>query len=226
MQRSILFDVWDFIRRPSLSQEVSPLNFKNGAILLGSALLLVIPYALILETLDLSQFDHKMEAMWEDYKWMLVLFAVLLAPIIEEMIFRYHLRMSQQTIFISLLLALLLVADMRALIIVFIGYLLFLMYRLRIEKPLPLPFVVYISNSFFALVHLSNFENFDLFTQFYWIPLLIGVQFIIGLLFCFIRVHYGIKFAIIFHALYNGIVAAPIFLFEDYFMSNSFIIAF
>jgi hypothetical protein len=59
----------------------------------------------------------------------------------------------------------------------------------------------------FALIHLSNFPDL----RELWIiaPLLISPQFSLGLFLGFIRVRFGLAYAILFHAVYNGILLGP-----------------
>jgi len=71
-----------------------------------------------------------------------------------------------------------------------------------------LKLVAYSSAIIFGLVHLSNFTSLDYTTQFYLIPLLIGAQAFVGLVISFIRLRYGMKWAIIYHGVYNGIFTA------------------
>ncbi|MGB5316653.1 MAG: CPBP family intramembrane glutamic endopeptidase [Robiginitalea sp.] len=59
----------------------------------------------------------------------------------------------------------------------------------------------------FALVHLSNYPN----RSEIWVlaPLLISPQLNIGLFLGFIRVRFGLSWAIVFHATYNAILLGP-----------------
>jgi len=59
----------------------------------------------------------------------------------------------------------------------------------------------------FALIHLSNFPHLSD----HWVmaPLLVSPQFSLGIFLGFIRVRYGLLYAMLFHAAYNGILLGP-----------------
>jgi membrane protease YdiL (CAAX protease family) len=68
----------------------------------------------------------------------------------------------------------------------------------------------YTSAVAFALVHVSNFPNFS--QVWFLAPLLISPQFFLGLFLGYIRVRFGLLWAMIFHSAYNGILLGPILL--------------
>ncbi|MCH7409775.1 hypothetical protein MM239_10250 [Belliella sp. DSM 111904] len=56
---------------------------------------------------------------------------------------------------------------------------------------------------------MGNYVDFDYGMYFYLIPLMVGAQFLIGLVLSYIRLNYGINWAIIFHGVYNAIFILP-----------------
>ncbi len=215
MPGSIYHDIIAFVKRPETNPHVEPLTITNWLKILGGLIIFVIPYVFILHLADLSELDHKMQEMWDDNKVLIAFMAIFIGPFLEELMFRLHLRQSTQTIMVSLLLSLFIVFDLPIMATLYIAYLGLMLYRWRQEQPLPMPIVVYVSNAFFALVHLANFSNFDLSSHIIYIPLLVGAQFVIGFVFCFVRIHYGIWHAIILHGAYNASLIIPALLFED-----------
>lgn len=141
--------------------------------------------------------------------------AVVLAPLMEELIFRAQLRrFSGGILFISFICGALLSALLKTswafLISPFIFILLFTIYRFTLAGSISrkyqfweriFPWYFHFTALCFALVHLSNFQK--------GISLLpLGIlytlpQLAIGLILGYARVNYGLKYSIALHALYN-----------------------
>lgn len=141
--------------------------------------------------------------------------AVVLAPVMEELIFRAQLRrFSGGILFISFICGALLSALLKTswafLISPLIFILLFTVYRFTLAGSLSrkhlfweriFPWYFHFTALCFALVHLSNFQK--------GISLLpLGIlytfpQLVIGLVLGYTRVNYGLKYSIALHALYN-----------------------
>jgi len=85
-------------------------------------------------------------------------------------------------------------------------YLIWLLVSVSKNNPPSLKIVVYISAILFGLIHLGNFTSLDYTAQFYLIPLLVGAQVFVGLVISFIRLTHGMKWAMIFHGVYNGVL--------------------
>ena len=62
----------------------------------------------------------------------------------------------------------------------------------------------------FGAVHLSNFPNIS--EIWFLAPLLISPQVVLGLFLGYIRVRFGLAWAMAFHGVYNGILAGPFLL--------------
>ncbi|MGB7409049.1 MAG: CPBP family glutamic-type intramembrane protease, partial [Pontixanthobacter sp.] len=68
------------------------------------------------------------------------------------------------------------------------------------------PFIFWATAAVFALVHLINFEQASLIVL---LPLVLP-QFVAGLMFGYVRVHYGLWAAMLLHALHNGTAIAVV----------------
>lgn len=199
----------DFIKNPRIMPIVPKWNLRTFGLLLLVTFLVIIPYAIILELIGLDQFDHMMEELLKENKLLVIILAIIVAPFLEEVIFRYHLNLKKNAIIISLILSVMVISEYWYLVVSFMVYLVYLYFRVNKDMPISIKWAVFISSFFFALVHMGNFKDFDFLSNFYWIPLLVAVQFFIGLILSFIRLHYGLTMAIIFHATYNAILVIP-----------------
>jgi membrane protease YdiL (CAAX protease family) len=141
--------------------------------------------------------------------------AVLLAPLLEEMIFRAQLRrFSGGIMFVSFTFGIILTAVLRTawafLASPLIFFILFIIYRFTLAGSVSrkflfwqrlFPWHFHFTALCFALVHLSNYEK--------GISLLpLGVlytlpQLAIGLVLGYARMNYGLKYSIVLHGLYN-----------------------
>ena len=213
----IIRNLFSFISNPRTIQGPGPLTIKSVGLLLVLLLAIILPYAALMEYLGASEFDHKLEELLESIpEILLVLMAVIVAPLLEEAVFRHHLRPGGNRIWLSFLLSFILISEyywINILVGIYFIFLLVMDYRGRMVS---LKFTVYTSSVLFGLIHMSNFANFDFIGQFYWVPILVGVQFFIGLCLAYLRIHYGIWKAVIFHGLYNGILVIPALLLKDY----------
>src|SRR5690606_23373751 len=201
----ILNDLLLFIKNPQVDIGATRLSLINFFILLLVTFALVIPYSFIMNWVGIGQFDHLMEDFLQDYKFVVLIMTIVIAPLLEESIFRYHLTLRIKAICWSLALSLLMLSGMWWITVGLLLYLVVLLVLVLNNKKPPLYFVVYVSGFFFGIVHLSNYGNFDFFLNFYWIPFLVGTQFAIGLLLSFIRLNFGLARAMYFHGAYNAI---------------------
>nr|WP_244545478.1 CPBP family glutamic-type intramembrane protease [Algoriphagus locisalis] len=156
-----------------------------------------------------DQFDSLFEEIFKINKWLIVPLGILLAPLIEEPIFRLHLDLKKSSIWWSMILSFLVMSTQWFLLVAFLVYMIFLLISVSQKEVVNLKFVVYTSAIFFGVVHLGNFSNFDFVSHFYWIPLLVGAQFFIGLMLSYIRLNHGIWYSILFHGVYNAILIIP-----------------
>ncbi|MET1056446.1 MAG: CPBP family glutamic-type intramembrane protease [Pedobacter sp.] len=150
--------------------------------------------------------------------------AVLLAPILEELIFRAQLkRFSGMLLFVSLIFGALLSAIVKTywalLISPLIFGILFITYRFTLAGSVTrkfrfwkrvFPWHFHLTAVCFALLHLANFEKGIALLPLgllYTLP-----QLSIGLMLGFTRMIYGLKYSIILHSLYNLFFVIVLFL--------------
>lgn len=184
-------------------------------LLITLAVVIVIPYAFILDWAGMDHFDHKIMEILEKNKWLVVVFAIFLAPVLEEPVYRLHLDLKKSSILWSLGLSLLLINSTWYPLVLFWIYLIYLYVKVNQGQTPNLKFVVYFSTAMFALVHMGNFIDFDYGKYFYLVPLLVSAQFVIGLVLSYIRLNHGMKWAIIFHAVYNAVLIIPAIYFYE-----------
>ncbi|AFL84784.1 CAAX amino terminal protease family [Belliella baltica DSM 15883] len=198
-----------FLKSPYHKDSYEKIKGKEFLHLLLIAFAIVIPYAFVLDLAGIDQFDHKMEFLLKENKWLVAVLAIVIAPLLEEPIYRLHLDFKKSSIWWGLVLSLLLISEVWIPVALLWVYLLFLMYKVNKGDSLNLKYSVFISSALFGLVHLMNFTDFDYAQYFYWVPFMVGAQFLIGLVLSYIRLNYGMKWAIIFHGVYNAILIIP-----------------
>lgn len=211
---NVFYKLLDFLKDPKQAQSFQSMKLSEFLGLLILAILVVVPYAYILELMGMDQFENGLADLLKENKWIIAIFGILLAPLIEEPIFRLHLDLKITSIWYSLGLSLLFAMAIWFPII-FIGYMTFLLIRVKNDNPPSLKFVVYFTAAFFGLVHITNFKDFDYGQFFYYIPFLVAIQFWIGLILSYIRLNHGMSWAILFHGIYNSIFILPAIYFYE-----------
>jgi membrane protease YdiL (CAAX protease family) len=201
--------ILSFLKSPYLLETYAPIKPKTFFILLVLTLAIIIPYALILEAAGMDQFDHKLEELLKANKWLVAILAIFLAPILEEPIFRLHLDLKKSSIWWGIGLSILILSEVWWPVALLLVYFIYLLYSVGKGNPPRLKYVIWISSTLFALVHMGNFTDFDYTKHFYWVPFLVGAQFAIGLVLGYIRLNHGMKWAIIFHGVYNAVLIIP-----------------
>lgn len=198
-----------FLKSPYQAETYNNIRISDFIFLLLITILVVVPYALILEWAGMDQFDNIMMELLEKNKWLLAIIAIFLAPLIEEPIFRLHLDLKKSSIWWGLGLSLLMISGVWYPVALIWGYLIFLNVMISKGQKPDLRFVVYCSSTLFALVHMTNFTEFDYGKYFYLVPFLVAAQFVVGLVLSYIRLNHGMKWAIIFHGVYNAVLIIP-----------------
>lgn len=202
-----------FLRSPSYVREPQPVQWREMAAMfilyIAAGFLLGI---LIYEIVELSHLSHQLEDVGTVEIWL----AVLLVPPVEELLFRIWLRVNRRTLLIFsgviFFIALLLISYVNYWImagVLSLGVLIATMAiwgeEARIESIAArhFGFLFYLSVFVFGLVHIFNYSPLTWQT---WLlaPVLVLPQFIVGSMLGFIRVRYGILYAILFHAAVNA----------------------
>lgn len=144
--------------------------FRLLGIALVISILLGVLIGLLESTFSLDFGTHAIEGAFEEYSpWMLLFLAVVVAPVLEELIFR--------------------------------GPMFFFK-----DKPY-FKFVFYALTLIFGFYHITNFEPTT--TILLLSPLLVAPQISVGAILGFIRVRFGLIYAIAFHAVYNLLLIGP-----------------
>ncbi|MEC3879700.1 CPBP family intramembrane glutamic endopeptidase [Parapedobacter sp. 10938] len=85
---------------------------------------------------------------------------------------------------------------------------LFFRYPLKFVRNRVLKVAMYISSVFFGLYHLSNYANQEV--LFYALaPIIVGSQLLGGFLLAYLRLKYGLRWAILLHAVFNALFTIP-----------------
>mgnify|MGYP006184564043 CR=1 FL=1 len=198
-----------FLKSPHHRDSFGNIKGREFLHLLLILFTILIPYILILDFAGIDEFDHKFDVLIKKYRWLLVILSVLIAPLLEEPIYRLHLDFKKSSIWWSLGLSLLLISEAWFTVVLLWIWLFFLLFKVSKGDQPNLKYSVFISSALFGLVHLMNFTDFDYAQYFYWVPFMVGAQFFIGLVLSYIRLNYGMKWAIIFHGVYNAILIIP-----------------
>ncbi|WP_143959667.1 CPBP family intramembrane glutamic endopeptidase [Litoribacter populi] len=200
---SILHGLRDFLKYGKTYPKQG-FDTKGLLILFLFKFCLITVYILILDIMDVGDFDHKFEAFLKESPYLILILVGIVAPLWEELIFRYPLNLKKKGLLTALVMsAFMAVGDLWP---VMVGYMLFLIWMFvssKIGKPLHIKWIVYISSAFFAIIHLGNFEDLDYLGYWYLMPLLVLTQFFGGLILCFLRLSHGLWLAIYFHAFWN-----------------------
>ena len=207
-----LADVIQFFKKPTLYLPAKKASFQDFLILALAELILILPVILFITFFLGDKFENMVFDDLED-KPILILFAVvILAPLLEELYFRYHQNRKYLSILLTLIVAVFAIIAEVYLSIFYLIYLVVLLGFKVSKKEIPIPFMVYSVSVFFAFVHLTNYVEVDWLANFYWAPMLVFSQFIGGIILSFIRVHEGLFKAMLFHGMWNGLLSVFLFL--------------
>ena len=181
---SVWENLIDFAKKPRLNP--LPESFlvapeKVFPYLLGIDFLLMIPTMLLISLTGVEGDQHETANLLDD-PLQLALFAVIVAPILEELIFRFPIGEWWKK------------ADF---------------FGLSFDNT---PTVQWCQQNFkrifwsftlgFAAIHFSNFTSS---VPFYFAPILVLPQLILGIVLGYIRLGWGTRYSILFHAIHNGI---------------------
>ena len=195
--------LWRFIKKPvELSEDKASLQLKIGTC--GALFLIQIPPLLVLmalvgglEQLGLWDEDmHSLQKIFQEMEPVLIFFfAVIVAPLFEEVMFRLILRFRSNFLILWS---------------IHIGVALHLGQKRSLLKTARKVWdkfygrVFYLMTMAFGLMHIMNFEpslNIYLLA-----PILVAPQILIGINLGYLRVRFGLIWSILFHAFYNGVL--------------------
>lgn len=146
--------------------------------------------------------EHSLQKMIEENPGMVLFAGVILAPLIEEFMFRCFITFRQAfyVLWPMFLYAKLAKKNRWA-----------TLRHLREAWQWVFPWIFYLSAISFGLVHSLNFENFE---QYIWLAALLTLpQMVIGIFLGYLRVKFGLIWSMIFHAIHNAAFLTPVLLF-------------
>ena len=195
--------LWRFIKKPvELSEDKASLQLKIGTCL--ALFLIQIPPLLVLmslisglEQLGLWEEDmHSLQKIFQEMEPVLIfLFAVIVAPLFEEVMFRLILKFRSNFLILWS---------------IHIGVALHLGQKRSLLKTVRkvwgkfYGWIFYLMAVAFGLMHIMNFESS--LNIYLLAPILVAPQILIGINLGYLRVRFGLIWSILFHAFYNGIL--------------------
>lgn len=230
--KALFLDFISFLKVPErgvssqvpISEQVVEV-IKIFAMTFAAVIILVMPLMTLIGADDLPNKLSELENLGFDEKWQqnLALFslAVIAAPLIEEMLFRFPLKYRRGAIALSMICFATLSANILQLTgvsieqatlmsVILIAVLSIILYfRLRGENQLDnfsnryYPYLFYAAALLFAFAHVFNYELAS--DQMWMTPILVLPQMLLGLMLGFLRVKYGLWASIMAHAMNNFI---------------------
>ena len=181
----------------------------------------IIVAGLLFTLIGMESHDHKMDELMKNMAfYQIFILAVIMAPVVEELIFRYYINkvwlclalipllLSGTSVYLFLTHPSPVVYIISA-ILIFVS-LLFIGSMFR--EPVLLwwksgfrayyPYIFYLSATAFAFVHIFNFDES---MSWYFTPILVFPQFVIGLYLGYLRIRNGLIYSILIHAINNAI---------------------
>ena len=196
-------DLWYFIKKPvELKQVRIPLKVKIGTCL--ALFIIQIPpllglSALLggLEILGLWEDDmHRLQKIFKEMKpGLIFFFAVIIAPFLEEIMFRLVLKFRSNFLILW---------PLQLLILLQVSNKINLLKTIRNFWNKFYAWIFYLITIAFGLIHILNFKpslNIYLLA-----PVLVAPQILIGINLGYLRIRFGLIWSILFHAFYNGIL--------------------
>lgn len=205
-------ELMEFVKNPTDKRDENQEDSRKGGQLFRLLLLeLPIMFGLILLIGGLDEFglvdldSHELANMMDSFSVPMLLFlTVLLAPFLEEMIFRFFLTFKRCYPF-HLLIYVAALLSSKSKEEVWSSWEASWHRRYKI--------VIYLSALVFGLVHISNFEvSTEIIVA---SPLLIAPQVVIGFFLAYLRVRYGLIWSFFLHALHNFLFVGIGLLFGD-----------
>ena len=195
--------LWRFIKKPvELSEDKASLQLKIGTCL--ALFLIQIPPLLVLmslisglEQLGLWEEDmHSLQKIFQEMEPVLIFFfAVIVAPLFEEVMFRLILKFRSNFLILW---------SIHIGVALHLGQKRSLLKTARKVWDKFYRWIFYFMAVAFGLMHIMNFEpslNIYLLA-----PILVAPQILLGINLGYLRIRFGLIWSILFHALYNGIL--------------------
>jgi membrane protease YdiL (CAAX protease family) len=166
---------------------------------------IVVLFVLIKYLFSESISEQKNDVFSDTNSLKLFMNVVILAPILEEIICRYHFKFSYKSIFISILFACFWLYDDLNFLLVLLIYFFILLTLIRANIRFNKMIFVYISSTIFAFLHLMAYPDILQSQNVMDIILILSPHFFGGLLLSYVFFRNGIFTAIALHSLWNFI---------------------
>ncbi|KAI9130870.1 CPBP family intramembrane glutamic endopeptidase [Acaryochloris sp. CCMEE 5410] len=233
---SLLGRFYRFLRRPfytvNVPSQTQPL--RDILRLYALALVLVLPLAIMVGLLaEKLSSSHAISEM-ADQPLLIFTMAVIIAPPLEEVLFRLPLRYTPINLTLPLFLWLLIILGTLAsakivsalwilplLCLAFLGCV-FLRVWLKEKMPAQpihkhyekwIGWFFYGSTIIFGLIHISNYQLIND-SALLLAPLLVSPQVLLGVFFAFVRLRYGFWWGVFTHAFHNGLLVGQMLLYR------------
>ncbi len=175
--------------------------------------------------------SHKFDELLDQFNFFYIfILAVIVAPIIEELLFRYYINKASIFVYglLTVLLLFLAYAGFSKMISLYISIplavlVIYIICKDEITDLLTrvyedyFPYFFYFSAVLFAYVHIFNFDGS---MPWYYTPLLVFPQFFLALYLAYIRIRNGIQYSIFVHALNNCIPMLIMLMVPEHFISG------
>tara|TARA_R110000868_G_scaffold411612_1_gene705897 strand:- start:297 stop:983 length:687 start_codon:yes stop_codon:yes gene_type:complete len=218
---SLVSELYIFLKNP---KELNTKGKKNITLIkefIVYDLVITILWAFLTAicTLLLDDFDSvfKSKKTIDDNTIYSFLVISIISPILEELAFRFSLRISRLTISVSLAVQLIFYLHLFKFIHVNFNYRIILMIiaaivfyftiskRLSVYFKQKINFYIYFNLLVFTLLHVLNFSYFEV-HQYLYIPILVSLQFFFGLYLTYVRLKYNFLYVIGFHIFHNSLI--------------------
>lgn len=225
MSHSLLGTYLRFLRSPNLNNPPIAVSVPQAAksiLRLYSVHLIVLPLLLILIGFvpNAQDSNNLLDILGDSSVWFFAFAAVVMAPVIEELIFRLPLRASWFNLLLPLGIVipnflgvpffapfLLLLAIVIVSLAIFKGQSAILNQVRRFYGRYS-HIIFYAIVLLFGAIHIGNYDS----GVWPFLPILVLPQVVVGTLFGFVRLRYGFIWAILLHALHNGCLLLPVFI--------------
>ena len=185
----------------------------------------IVLLGMIVQVLGIEQLDHKLDdVLLEKGQFFIIMAAVVGAPLMEEFLFRYPLRYHKATFFLLSMSVIYIMIEsfnlnihvmLNLIIVLFATGLLTLVVMDRAQEwwkkvyVRQFPFIFYYIVALFAFLHIYNFDVNTI--NWYYAPLMVVPQFILGIYLGYVRLRNNIWSSILIHAI-NNIIPMILFL--------------
>jgi membrane protease YdiL (CAAX protease family) len=203
---------YNFLITGSLSNQWKFSNkifLMNAYVLKGFIYFLFVFIQLLFFKEEMRNENHVFEG---DNFIIIFLNVVVLAPILEELFYRYHTKFQIKNIFFSLLAAIILCYDNFIMLFLIISYFMILLAVLKLDIKINRLILVYISSLIFGISHVVYSENSHFLGDFVNSIFIFAPRVFSGLLFCYVFHKKGIFSSIILHSAWNLVPFLLVFL--------------